>query len=171
MAQLALQTEPMPQEVSLTTLQPALANNTSNQGLQTLGAPDKLQGGARPTALRRAGAQLENEFLGDPRNAGYDEIFDQCQQKNCPFGFPSLTQETPPTAQQGSNGKNLNLKGAISQLIAMYTRPIEFRLMESFDIFSKRPETDTSKWVPTLQSLGLDPSKNIEHCFFCGMLC
>jgi hypothetical protein len=75
-------------------------------------------------------------------------------------------QETPQQPSQGSEPRTLNLEGVIEQLTAMYTPPIEFAMMEEINIFLKRPETATSQWVPTLQSLAIDPNKSIQHRIF-----
>jgi hypothetical protein len=128
----------------------------------------ELQPGLEPTGAeltppRGAGARQDEE----QQDIGYGENFEDLSQEIFPFGFPILSQETPLTnPQQGSDPESLNLKGVINQLSIMYTPPIDFEAMEEFDLFSRRPRTQTSDWVSTLQSLGLDPHSNIQHCFF-----
>jgi hypothetical protein len=51
-------------------------------------------------------------------------------------------------------------------LTAMYTPPVEFSQMQSFDFFSNRPRTEMDDWVSTLQSIGLNPEANFQHRFF-----
>lgn len=119
---------------------------------------------------------LLNSNVPTGANAGYGEPLEELDAEFFPFGFApqletpqdSLVQQTDSelSSLNALQVSQLDLTQTIGILKAMYTPPLEFGMMHTFDIFNNRPKTATSESVPTLQSLGLEPAVNIQHRFF-----